>query len=68
MWFVTIHREKSGKEAWLTCLFTGFYSAFCLRAESHFVALDWLRTHYADQAALGLRHIPASASQMLGLK
>lgn len=36
-------------------------------AESHFVALDGLGTH-ADQDSLGLRHTPASASQMLELK
>lgn len=64
----SIERNQGRKLGLLAYSLAFIQRTFCLfEAESRFVALDWLGT-YADQDALGLRRIPASASQMLGLK
>jgi hypothetical protein len=50
------------------CLFIYFVFVFFFRDSVSLCSSDCPGTHYVDQAGLELRSLPASASQVLGLK
>jgi len=59
---------RTGFELLNCCLFVGFCFCFCFQDRVSLCSPGCPGTHSVDQAGLELRNLPASASQVLGLK
>jgi hypothetical protein len=66
-----IMSPRPGRDTHMLCFFVLFFVClfvFIFRDKVSLYSLDCPGTHYVDQAGLELRNLPASASQVLGLK